>query len=382
MRKLVSTLIVLSLTVLAFSALVGCNKKNGSTSSTVYGFNYSVTTSKDAGEGYQGFATVKKYVLTDEQTKALAVGNYYGNTFDLVIPEEYVTKSGEKYKVNAIDDGAFANQLLIKSVKIGPHITEVGEGCLAGCANLNTLEISFAGASADAINNKKTVSYLFGTSEADGTTAVTTYYNGGDSGNSATYYIPTALKTVILTGDTVGEYAFNGLNVQNIVLNGNVTEIGAYAFANTTGVKSVKLPATVTKIGKGAFESSSVTSVNFAALTALDTIGADAFKNASSFGKTVDVVLPASVTTIGAGAFYSCASLKKVDLSACALTAIPENAFYSCKALEEAKLPAVTSIGKGAFILCEKLEKTALTVDGTEVTDAYGAGVFDEGFFA
>ena len=160
---------------MAVSVFSACKKNADNSSTTVYGFNYSVTADETAGEGYKGFATVKKYVLTENESKIVSKGNFAGNMIDLVIPAEYTADNGDKYKVNAISDAAFANQVLVKSVTIGANIETVGAGCLAGCANLRSLTVAFVGATKDAVNEKKTLGYLFGTSSASGTSAATVY---------------------------------------------------------------------------------------------------------------------------------------------------------------------------------------------------------------
>lgn len=343
---------------MAISVFAACKKSADNSSTTVYGFNYSVTADETAGEGYKGFATVKKYVLTEEQSKIVSKGTFAGNMIDLDIPEEYTTESGDKYKVNAIADAAFANQVLVKSVTIGANVETVGAGCLAGCANLESLTVSFVGATKDAKNEKKTLGYLFGTSSATGTSAATVYYNAGTSSSSATYYIPTALKTVVVTGDVISDYAFNGLPVENIVLTGNVTDIPEGSFAKMTAITTLDLPVTVKTIGKAAFSgTSSLIALNFDDLTALESIGAEAFYGCSNIGYHTTLTFPASLKTIGNKVFYNCTSLAGVDFTATKVTAIADYAFYGCTELTTASFPAGATEGKYAFQNCTKLDK-------------------------
>ena len=70
MKRIVSLFLSVSLVAVAAFALVACKSSADKSSTTVYGINYSVTNDNTAGDGFLGFATVKKYVLTDEQKKA------------------------------------------------------------------------------------------------------------------------------------------------------------------------------------------------------------------------------------------------------------------------------------------------------------------------
>ena len=125
-----------------------------------------------------------------------------------------------------------------------------------------------------------------------------------------------------------------------------------------TAIANVKLPASVKVIGKASFKSaSSVITVNFAELTAVEEIGAEAFSGCSNFGYHTTLTFASSVKTLGTKAFYNCTSLQGVDFSASAVTAISDYCFYGCKELTTAAFPAGATEGKYAFEGCEKLDK-------------------------
>lgn len=376
MKKIITLLTAVALLAASALALVSCKSPADKTSTTVYGFNYSVTKDKDAGEGFVGFATVKKYVLTDAQAEIVRNGNFYGNMLDLEVPAVYETEEG-KYKVNAIAASAFADQALVKSVKIGDNVTSIGEACLAGCVNLESVTVPFAGASENAVGYKKTVGYLFGITETSGCTLTTVYHNDGDSDNSKSYYIPDSLVTVTLTGDVISEYAFNGLAVKNVVLSGSPEVVPAGAFANMTKISTVVLPESVTVIEKGAFKNSSVIDVNFADLEDLKAIGAEAFYGCARLAEFA----PAdSLEVLGAKAFYNASALKSVSVAETAVTALPEYVFYGCSKLESVFLPAGVALAKGAFVRCPEL-KTVKAGDGY-VTPSYDGAkqAFDDNY--
>ena len=103
MKKIITLLTAVALLAASALALVSCKSPADKTSTTVYGFNYSVTKDKDAGEGFVGFATVKKYVLTDAQAEIVRNGNFYGNMLDLEIPAVYETEERNYYAVIITD---------------------------------------------------------------------------------------------------------------------------------------------------------------------------------------------------------------------------------------------------------------------------------------
>jgi hypothetical protein len=139
--------------------------------------------------------------------------------------------------------------------------------------------------------------------------------------------------------------------IVSLVLPGDLTEIGSYAFYQFSSLGSVDLSTTeLTEIPPYLFaDCSSLNSVN----------------------------LPTTLASIGNTAFGSMypnrgASLSSIDLSKTQLTSIGESAFANCASLKELKLPAteevrISSIGESAFNGCKAL--TEIDLSGTEVTN-------------
>ncbi len=100
------------------------------------------------------------------------------------------------------------------------------------------------------------------------------------------------------------------------------SEIGAYTFAECTGLKDIEIP------------------------TSVSTIGAYAFNYAASLES---VVIPETTTNLGNGAFWGCSSLTDVELRT-KTTEIPANLFYGCSSLADITIPAsVSVIASNAF---------------------------------
>ena len=105
------------------------------------------------------------------------------------------------------------------------------------------------------------------------------------------------------------------------------------AFINCTNLTSVRIPSSVTRIGKSVF------------------FGCSGLTN---------VTIPNSVTDIGYDAFYGCSGLTSVTIPD-SVTSIGGYAFYDCSGLTSLTIPdSVTSIGSAAFSGCNGL--TSVTI--------------------
>ena len=150
------------------------------------------------------------------------------------------------------------------------------------------------------------------------------------------------LENVNIVGSNY-EY-YTGCHSEENVLGAN--------FLRETGIISVRLPNSITRIGESAFNGChklcNVT--NFTTnLTAIDD---DAFSNCYVLK---NVNLPSSLTTLGAGVFNSCYSLSSVVMPK-SVTVIPNGTFAWCRNLSSVHLSKkTTEIGYDAFYGCTKL---------------------------
>ena len=126
-----------------------------------------------------------------------------------------------------------------------------------------------------------------------------------------------------------------------------MVEISDSMFSGCTNLKSITIPATVTRIGNNAFYNcTSLTAVEFEDNSQLVSIDYRAFYNCNNL-KTIN--LPDTLETIGYSAFENCNVLSNVVLPD-ALTTIGYNAFRYCNKLGSLFIPnCVTSIGNNAF---------------------------------
>lgn len=314
------------------------------------------------GIHYNIISATEKTVMTTPGNDLGPINNVVG---ELVLPETVVIR-GETYKVTEIGRRSFMNNSAMTSVTFPASITKVGYDAFRECSNLSKVE---------AASLQSWCNIDFEMDEGAGY---------GISSNPLMY---------------ANHLFVNGIKVIDLIIPDEVTEIKDWVFAHMTGLKSVKMPASVTTIGARAFLGCN--SLYDVALSEnLTAIGTGAFyqTNLQSIVfpeslKTIDdgafsetplvlVEIPDGVENMGKIAFKDCKELETVVIGN-GLRTIPERAFDRCSvlrsvtfgnsvekimecafqrtALREVVIPnSVTTIGYGAFISCESLETLEL----------------------
>ncbi len=143
---------------------------------------------------------------------------------------------------------------------------------------------------------------------------------------------------------------FDCRNLEKVNIPDGVTEIGDMAFYDCGSLERVTLPAGLKKIGYEAFAMGIGVSQNpgISKITlpeGLVSIGEGAF----SYCDLRSITIPSSVTEIGAGAFDRCYNLTSAVLSP-GVSVVGKSMFQGCSKLSEVTLPAtITEIGAFAF---------------------------------
>ena len=282
----------------------------------------------------------------------------------VVIPSIYNEKP-----VTSINSYAFYNLTSITSIIVPDSVTSIGASAFSGCSSLESITLPFVGSSASAksASSNALFGYIFGTSSYTGGTETKQYYNSSiyyDDSNYSTYYIPTSLKTVTITGGNLYYGAFyNCSNLISITLGDSVTIIGDKAFYGLTSLKSIEIPDSVTSVGNYAFEDcmSLATVVIGDSVTS---VGNYAFEDCISLAT---VVISDSVTTLGSGAFSGCKSLTSINIPD-SVTIISDGTFSGCTSLTSIEIPdSVTTIGDAAFGGCTSLTSIEIPVSVTSI---------------
>ena len=300
---------------------------------------------------------------------------YIGPGGDVTIPDRI-----NNLDIRVIADGAFSNCTALTSVAISAKVTAIGNLAFFDCPNLGTLTVS----------------------------------------PSSTAYSSTPDGVLFdLAQTTLLQYPAGKADSSFTVSNG-VASIGAYAFAGSTHLVSVTIPASVTWIADGAFAGCT----NLRALYFCGDehgLGADVFAGVNAVvyyppgagwwdvsygglpayawsagffcsvngwdgGITItgyngpggDVTIPdliegRTVTAIGAAAFSNCTALASVALPD-GVTDIGETAFCGCSNLTGVAIGSgLATIGYHAFFACPRL--SAFTVSPANTTYSSPDGV-------
>ena len=176
------------------------------------------------------------------------------------------------------------------------------------------------------------------------------------------------LNTVVLPENgqiTVGNYVFTGLeNLKNVTNSSSMIQVGDYAFRGT-GLTNIVLGSNAT-FGEGAFFTSKLEIVTIGENS---TFGLGAFQRCS-YLKSVNMPDDGNVH-FGKDCFAYDISLSSIDLSKTDET-IEDETFYGCIALKSAILTNVTSIGRYAFADCQSLSRVDVPVVVSIEEGAFG----------
>ena len=305
---------------------------------------------------------------------AVIYGSYSGSytpaisplpTGSVTIPSTLGGKS-----IISIGTGAFYNCTGMTSITIPTNVTSISSSAFSGCSGLESMTLPFVGSSRGNSGSKYDVfGYIFGTTKYTGGNCIKQYYS---SSGSESYCIPSSLKSVTITDETVIGYgAFNNCrDITSVVICSGVTKIQAYAFWECYGLKSVTIPNSVLDINVGAFTGcSGLTSVKIP--DDITSIKSAVFYNCSGLKR---LEIPYSVTSIESEAFSDCYGLTNVTIPN-NVTNIGSYAFYNCKGLASVTIPdSVMNIGKDAFSAC----KDSLYVEtpcGVRMVDGWAIGI-------
>ena len=205
----------------------------------------------------------------------------------------------------------------------------------------------------------------------EGVTYIVTRINGGFR------YCPNLTSVKIPSSVTkIGKGLFYGSeNLTTIIVESGNTRYDSRNNCNAIietktntlieGCKTTVIPNSVTCIGEGAFSfCSRLTSIEIP--NSVTTIGNWAFSECINL---TSVTIPSSVTSIGEGTFYECMGLKSVIIPN-SVTSIGDEAFLDCINLTSLTIPnSVTSIGNRAFSACSGLESVEMPNSVTSIGD-------------
>ena len=237
--------------------------------------------------------------------------------------------------VTSIGSYAFFGCRGLMSITIPDGVTSIGSAAFRDCGRLESITLPFVGAELNGTENTH-FGYIFGA--------------GSSSENSN--YVPSNLKTVIISNDSsvtsIGNSAFSGCNgLKSVTIGDGVTSIGSSAFSGCNSLESITLPFIGAKLN-------GTENTHFGYI-----FGAGSYKENSKYVpsslKTVNISNDSSVTSIGSYAFYNCSELTNVTIGN-GVTSIYREAFEGCSGLTNIIISdSVTYVGSSVFAACSRL---------------------------
>ena len=373
MKKLIALILSLALSATLFATLASCGKDKNSDTTVKYEWN----TTEDS----EGVVTLTSYSVSDAAKDLIADKKYaeLADGFTKNAPD------GKKYdkdtvktvtipaNVNKIAAGAIDSLSFIEELIIGENVTEIELGAFSNLSSLKKITLPFTGNKLGAAGEKKLFGYVFGTASSSSLTSCTQTYNDGDSGNTATYYVPTTLEEVVVTGtiketsetykvvlDEDGKYIIDEENGTELTfVSEKDSAVQPYAFYGITTIKNVTVKGNL--------------------------IFANTFNGCTALQK---VVIDGENVEVRKSAFNGCTSLKNVTINADeafkGIVTIDESAFSGCTALGvsdsfslgKLALPDATKIEASAFGGCSGIVTLALK-DGLNVEEALAEKAFN-----
>lgn len=268
--------------------------------------------------------------------------------------------------VTSIGSSAFSECSGLKSVTIGSGVTSIGSAAFSGCSSLESITIPFVGAKAGVTSSdtyQYPFGYIFGTASYTGGIATKQSYNGKMvelNGSSflqvteTTYYIPSALKSVTVTGGNILRGSFSNCSkLTSITLPNNISKIEMRAFYGCTSLVDIKSkPSSITRIGEDAFYNTAWYNSQPNGIVYFDKV---AYKYKGTMPSNTSIVIKNGTLGIGNSAFSGCDGLTSIIIPD-SVTSIGMWAFSDCSGLTSITIGSgVTSIEKSAFDGCYDL---------------------------
>lgn len=171
----------------------------------------------------------------------------------------------------------------------------------------------------------------------------------GFKGNELIVYVPSSIDGYEV--EAIGEFAFQGAEITEVVLPETILSIGEYGFGNIKALTKVTTYATL--IGKSAFSGCS-------GLSEIKLLSGTAKAEESAFYSCKSLkTIVGTISDPGEYAFAYCSSLPKIEITG---DRISSNAFYNCSELKNVLISdGSISANESAFASCSKLE----TITGT-----------------
>lgn len=286
--------------------------------------------------------------IYDNRGEGTILVAYVGNDYDVVIPE----------KTTRIDNGAFADNKVINTVKIPQNVTSIGKSAFENCINLCTISLpnnlfsigdsAFAGCTQLEGTSDKGFSELLALPEGLICLGDSAF---ADCGSLYSVYIPFSL----VTSDGWGKSTFEHCTFLHSITWGTATDanktgdIPSYTFYECSTLDVDSLPNYIDNVFNYAFAYTGISGK----LELTSSIREYAFSHCD---KITDITLTMYDGELRTGAFSGCYNLKKVEFiipdvvqwggysNSSFIFSIWEKAFEGCINLETVIFPETATV--------------------------------------
>ena len=287
--------------------------------------------------------------------------------FDPYLEENFIfTVEGDEWIIEGVKNKE------VTQLTVPAYVTRIQEGAFSGCLALESLTLPFVGADGyTATLSESTVfGYIFGKESYDGALGTEQKYDSREE-HTVTYYIPSTLTSVTVTGGKINAYAFSRCqSLESITVSGNMERIDSYAFLDCVNLKSLSVTGMVDKICEGAFERcTSLEELHIG--NGVTAIGNYAFSGCTGLK---ELTIPSSVTQVGVSAFRNCTGLQTLIIPDSVET-VGSFAFEGCTGLSEAVIGSqLREFSEGMFADCTGLAR--VTMSEFNSADTIGRNAF------
>jgi hypothetical protein len=312
-------------------------------------------------------AAQAQYTFTTNTDGTLNIAEYTGTNGVVVIPN---TTNG--LPITTIGDAAFFGNSTLTSVTVGTNVAGIADQAFSYSTVTNVaLPDSVTNIAFDSFHNCNSLTAIaVATNNPDYSSAAGVLFDQNQTtlltfpeGKAGSYAVPNSVTDI-------GTYAFyDSTYLTSVALSSNVSTIEDYAFYDTPGLTAITVSTNnlwYSSVAGVLFDKSQDTLIQYPAGNAatsytmpesVTNIGMEAFYSSASL---TNVTLGTNVAIIGGAAFEYCPALASITFPN-SVTIIEGDAFAECVSLASINIgTGVTNIGGQAFLGCPSV--TAITV--------------------
>ncbi len=190
------------------------------------------------------------------------------------------------------------------------------------------------------------------------------------------FYYASGLKSVELAPSVskLAEYSFGYSGIMQITIPATCTNFGAYAFTRCTSLTTVVMDSRATALPEYMFYDCSALA-NITIPDTVTSIGTECFRGCA----ITEITIPQSVVDLGASnIFYGCSSLVSVNIDSAAKV-LGEGMFYNCSALSSVSLSnSIETISSDVFYGCNSLSSITLGASVANINGAFTSSAIAE----